>query len=91
MEYGWFQKVFYPTFAKLNTYTIKGESVIFSQKPYPVYNALRNCIRFSYSSLVNLLNELLEIDISFKSSASDPKILLEKFLINACAKKLAHL
>jgi len=85
MDYGWFQKIMYPAFTRLGTSALKGENIIFSQKPYPIYNALRNCVHFSYSGLVTLLNELLKIDLTFKSSAADPQILLEKFLINACA------
>ena len=86
MEYGWFQSVLYPTFSELNTSAVKREGLIFSQHPFSVYNAMRNCVRFTYPRLVNFLDELLELDRSFKSSASDPQLLLEMFLIRACAK-----
>ena len=86
MEYGWFQSVLYPTFSELNTSAVKREGLIFSQHPFSVYNAMRNCVRFTYPRLVNFLDELLELDRSFKSSASSPQLLLEMFLIRACAK-----
>jgi DNA polymerase-3 subunit delta len=86
MEYGWFQKFLYPAIGELNTSAVKREGLIFSQHPFVVYNALRNCIRFTYPRLIDLLDELLELERSFKSSASDPQLLLEIFLIKSCAK-----
>jgi DNA polymerase-3 subunit delta len=85
MEYGWFQKVLYPAVGELNSSTAKREGLIFSQHPFVVYNALRNCIRFNNTRLIKFLDDLLEIDRSFKSTASSPQLLLEMFLIKACA------
>jgi DNA polymerase-3 subunit delta len=85
MEYGWFQRVLYPAVGELNTPMVKKEGLIFSQHPFVVYNALRNCSRFTYPRLISFLDELLELDRSFKSSASSPQLLLEMFLIKACA------
>lgn len=86
MEYGWFQRNLYPVIGELNNSPTRREGLIFSQHPFVVYNALRNCARFSYPRLVNLLEELLELERSFKSSASDPRLLLENFLIKSCVK-----
>ena len=86
MEFGWFQKNVYPTLNEMAQPFVKIDGLIFSQHPFVVYNAWRNCGRFSYRSLVNFLDELLEIDRAFKSSATDPQLLLESFLIKACAK-----
>jgi len=84
MEYGWFQKIIYPAIGELNAATVKREGLIFSQHPFVVYNALRNCGRFTYPRLIKFLDELLELDRAFKSSASSPQLLLEMFLIKAC-------
>lgn len=84
MEYGWFQRNLYPAIGELNNSPVKRDGLIFSQHPFVVYNALRNCTRFTYPRLVNLLDELLELERSFKSSASDPQLLLEMFLVKTC-------
>lgn len=84
MEYGWFQKVLYPVMGELSSSSTKREGLIFSQHPFVVYNAMRNCIRFTNSRLIKFLDELLELDRSFKSTASSPQLLLEMFLIKAC-------
>jgi len=86
MEYGWFQKVIYPVLGELNVSAVGRKDLIFSQHPFVIFNALRNCGRFSYPRLINFLDELLELDRSFKSSASSPQLLLEMFLIRACSK-----
>ncbi len=86
MEYGWFQKTLYPAIGELNTSAPKREGLIFSQHPFVVYNALRNCVRFTAPRLINFLDELLEVERSFKSSASGPQLLLENFLMKSCAK-----
>lgn len=86
MDYGWFQNVLYPAFSALNTSSVKGEGLIFSQKPFPVYNAMRNCLRFTKDRLINLLEDLLNLERSFKTSGtSSPRLLLENFLIKACS------
>ena len=86
MEYGWFQKNVYPVLGELGVSMAKRDGLLFSQHPFVVFNALRNCNRFTYPRLINFLDELLELDRSFKSSASSPQLLLEMFLIRACAK-----
>lgn len=86
MEYGLFQMSVYPAFRELTASTESSKALIFSQNPFVIYNVLRNCVRFSSVRLMNFLDELLELERSFKSSASSPQLLLEMFLINACAK-----
>jgi DNA polymerase-3 subunit delta len=85
MEYGWFQKNLYPAIGQLNTSSVKREGLIFSQHPFVVYNALRNCVRFTDSRLIGLLDDLLNLERALKTSASNPQLLLEMFLIKACA------
>jgi DNA polymerase-3 subunit delta len=87
MEYGWFQSILYPAFSELNTSAAKHEGFIFSQHPFSVYNAMRNCMRFTTARLIVLLEELLNLERAFKSSGtSNPRLLLENFLIKSCTK-----
>jgi len=86
MEYGWFQNVLYPAFNELNTSAVKREGLIFSQHPYSVYNAMRNCVRFTTDRLITLLEELLNLERSLKTSGtSNPRLILENFLIKSCS------
>ena len=85
MEYGWFQKVLYPALGELNTAAVKREGFIFGQHPFVVYNVLRNCLRFTDSRLIGLLDDLLHLERALKTSASSPQFLLEMFLIKACS------
>lgn len=85
MEYGWFQNGLYPAFNALNTSGVKREGLIFGQHPYSVYNALRNCVRFTTDRLIALTEELLKLERSLKTSGtSNPRLLLENFLIKSC-------
>lgn len=86
MEYGWFQKHLYPAVGELVKLFPKKEGLLISQHPFIIFNALRNSERFSYPVLVMFLSDLVEIDRSLKSSAAEPQLLLENFLINACKK-----
>ena len=86
-EYGWFQKNVYPQLNEIAQSLTKFDGLLFSQHPFVIYNTCRNCGNFSYPHLVNFLDELLEIDRAFKSSAAEPQFLLENFLVKACAKE----
>jgi len=85
LEYGRFQKNIYPRLAEMKTVGFGRRDMIFSQHPFVVYNALRHSTAFSAARLMSLLNDLLEMEIAFKSSGSDPHLLLERFLIRACS------
>ncbi|MBN1363383.1 MAG: DNA polymerase III subunit delta [Syntrophaceae bacterium] len=85
IEYGWFQSVLYPAFSKLNTASAKHEGLIFTQHPFSVYNAMRNCLYFTTAHLIDLMEELLNLELALKTSGtSNPKLLLENYLIKAC-------
>ncbi len=86
MEYGSFQKNVYPAVAGLVSDVSRKEDLLVNKHPFVIYNALRNCGRFSYPALLNDLDDLLEMDRAMKSSATDPQLLLERFLIKACVK-----
>jgi len=86
MEYGWFQKNIHPALSGFaDTITLPKDFLI-NKHPFVIFNAIRNCGRFSYPVLITFLGELLEIDRAFKSLATAPQLLLESFLIKACAK-----
>lgn len=87
MDYGWYQKNIYPAVGDLAGKITRPEGLLVRQHPFVIYNALRNAGHFSYESLIGYLDELLEIDRGFKSSARDPQLLLENFIIRACLNK----
>ena len=86
-EYGWFQKNVYPKLNEIAESLPKFDGLLFSQHPFVVYNAWRNCGNFSSPDLISFLDLLLEVDRAFKSTAAEPQFLLENFLIRACAKE----
>jgi len=86
MEYGSFQKNLLPVLSGFADTMSMPKDFLTSKHPFVVFNALRSCGRFTYPRLINFLDELLELDRSFKSSASSPQLLLEMFLIRACEK-----
>jgi DNA polymerase-3 subunit delta len=86
MEYGWFSKNIQPALNELTDTMTMPKDFLISKHPFVIFNALRNCGRFSYPGLATFLDELLEIDRAFKSSATAPQFLLESFLIKACTK-----
>jgi DNA polymerase-3 subunit delta len=86
MEYGWFQKNVYPALNRPANTEKKRDDLLVNKHPFVIFNALRNCGRFSYPVLVDFLNDLVEMERSMKSSAKDPQLLLENFLIKACTK-----
>jgi len=86
MEYGWFSKNIYPRLSELAGTMALPKDFLINKHPFVIFNALRNCGRFSYPVLVGYLDDLLDIDRAMKSSATAPQLLLENFLIKACAK-----
>jgi DNA polymerase-3 subunit delta len=85
-EYGWFQKNVLPRLNALGESLAELDGLLFRQHPFVIYNAWRNCGNFSSPLLISFLDELLEIDRAFKSTAAEPRFLLENFLIKACAQ-----
>ena len=86
MEYGWFSKNIHPALIELAGQMDLPKDFLINKHPFVIFNALRNCGRFSYPVLVGYLDCLLDIDRAMKSSATAPQLLLENFLIKACAK-----
>jgi len=86
LDYDMFQKFCYPLIRELTGDAGKkgGRGDLGSQHPYVIYNALKNSYRFSYEHLMKQLDELVDLDIAFKTTARDPKVILERFIINVC-------
>lgn len=80
-----FQKRIYPLLTQLKADGIGPKEGIFSQRPFVAYNALQHCAGFTAERLTGMLNDLLEMDIAFKSSGGDPRLLLERFLMKSCS------
>ena len=85
MDFPSFQKHVYPAVAALSLEATKKDDLLINKHPYVIYNAMKSCGRFSYPVLLRYLDELLRMDRVMKSSATDPRLLLERFLVNACA------
>lgn len=86
MEFGSFQKNIYPALTGLVSNISRKEDLLVNKHPFVIFNALRHCSRFSYPVLLNYLDDLLDMDRAMKSSATEPQLLLERFLIKACGK-----
>ena len=86
MDYGWFSKNIHPQLTGLAATMTMPKDFLTNKHPFVIYNSIRNCGRFSYPVLIAYLDDLLNIDRAMKSSATAPQLLLENFLIKACAK-----
>jgi DNA polymerase III subunit delta len=53
--------------------------------PYPIYLLLKKTDRFTMASLVSAYARLGRIDVELKSTGQNPRILLEKFIIEICS------
>ncbi len=58
-----------------------------SQKDFVVKKVMEKSARFSKAEIRALLASLLATDISFKSEAKDPQILMETLLVEICSPK----
>lgn len=86
MDYGWFSKNIHPQLTGLAATITMPKDFLINKHPFVIFNAIRNCGRFSYLVLIGYLEDLLNIDRAMKSSATAPQLLLENFLITVCAK-----
>jgi DNA polymerase-3 subunit delta len=86
MDYDAFHKSVYPVIlALMNDKGKKGSrGDLGAQHPYVIYHALKNSHRFAYEHLVSYLEDLFDMDMAFKTTAREPKFLLERFIVNAC-------
>ncbi len=88
MNFPRFQNVVYPTITKVaGEYGPEGIALLAANKPYPVYLALMNAGHFSQNELIGYLEKLLEIDLALKTTGKNPRIMLERLMIDVCAVK----
>jgi DNA polymerase-3 subunit delta len=87
MDYDEFHKAVYPVMqALMNDKGKKGNrGDLAAQHPYVIYHALRNSNRFAHEHLVSYLEDLFDMDMAFKTTAREPKFLLERFIVNVCS------
>jgi DNA polymerase-3 subunit delta len=82
MDYPPFQKIIYP-----NIKSLGGSS---TPHPYVIYQALKNSHRFSRERLIEYLDALVDIDLALKTTAKDPRLMLERFLLRVCSPQRSH-
>lgn len=83
MDYCRFQKTVHPS---LKQGAAAGEPQVdlVSQHPFVVYQSLKNVDRFSRAELTSYIEMLARIDLALKSTAQEPRLLLECFLLAVC-------
>lgn len=83
MDYEKFQRSIYPVILEWRG-DKGGKGGLDSQHPYVIYNAVKNSYRFSYERLVKYLEDLVDMDIAFKTTTKEPKFMLERFIVKVC-------
>lgn len=84
MDYNRFQNIVYPDIREWISQTDKKDGGLAGQHPYVIYNALKNSGRFSYEELVEHFGALVDADLAFKTTGKNPRLLLERLLIDIC-------
>lgn len=85
-RYNDFQNRIYPMIKEAAGREEKKTVQLYSQHPYVMYNALRNSRRFSWDELMGCMDRLVETDITLKSSAAQPRLVMERLVIELCGK-----
>lgn len=87
MEYNAFQSRIYPKIKAVSASPAGKEQVIelAGLHPYVIYNTMKNAGRFTYEHLLGCLENLAESDLKMKTTARNPRLLLERFLLKACS------
>ena len=81
-----FQNRVYPLIKEASGKEEKKAVQLYSQHPYVMYNALRNARRFSWDELMGYMDRLVETDITLKSSGAQPRLVMERLVIDLCGK-----
>jgi DNA polymerase III delta subunit len=77
MDYNRFQKAVYPDIKHLG-----GSS---TPHPYVIYQALIHTHHFSHERLVEYLDTLVDIDLALKTTSKEPRLMMERFLLQVCS------
>jgi DNA polymerase-3 subunit delta len=83
MDYEMFQRSVYPLILQWRS-DKGGKGSLDGQHPYVIYNAVKNSHRFSYERLFKYLEDLVGMDIAFKTTTKEPKFVLERFIVDVC-------
>lgn len=84
MDYARFQRQIHPTIKSWAGQAGDVHIELADQHPYVVFNILRNSENFSEKRLRRHLEDLLAMDLAMKSTAKDPHLMLERFLLDVC-------
>jgi len=85
MHYKDFQNIVYPGVKELAKRMSKNGEWLAGQHPYVIYNNLKNSERYSCNGLLGYMEKLLDCDIELKTTGADPKIVMERLLIDMCS------
>jgi len=83
MDFSRFQQTVLPALKEWATAGGNGIELT-SHHPYVVYNAFRFSGRFSGNELIRNLEALLEADLALKTTGQDPRIVMERLIIQIC-------
>jgi len=84
MDYGSFSTRVYPRLKQMAAETGRSRSFLADQHPFVVYNALKHSGKFSRSRLMGHMEQLVAADVAMKSTGRDPRVMLERLLIDLC-------
>lgn len=84
MDFKTFQHSVYPQIKKIGDQRGKKNRTLSGQHPYVIYNALKNADRFSFDELVRYLEYMSEIDLALKTTGTDPKLAIERLIVEMC-------
>lgn len=87
MDYGEFQRKIPSQLKDLAAQGGKKEMGLISQHPFAVYQSLKSSRRFTYETLLEHLDQLVQIDILMKSTGRDERLMIERLLIAVCSGK----
>lgn len=85
MDFSRFQQTVLPALKDWSSESGNGMELT-AQHPYVIYNAFRFSERFSRDELIRNLESLLDADLSLKTTGQDPRIVMERLIIDLCAR-----
>jgi DNA polymerase-3 subunit delta len=85
MDYNRFQRSVHPAIKAMAAEKGKGGKHLASMHPYVLYNTLRAADQFTTDKLIGHLKELVAMDMALKTTANNPKLLLERFMVHFCS------
>ncbi|OPL12384.1 MAG: hypothetical protein AVO39_04225 [delta proteobacterium MLS_D] len=84
LSYPQFQKKVPPLLRDLSGGSKQGAEFLPDRHPYVIYNTVRHAEHFSWNELARFMDRLVETDVALKSSGGDPKLLMERLLVESC-------